>query len=192
MTSKKKGALAPLTAADLTERKEEAMGELLALIGRADGGDKTALAQLQTIYAGLPEIAQKLTGLQATAERNLFAHYSPGARETLITQLQNERKRLAGDDPSPLERILANRIALDWAASLEADRRCVLAPGESRTLALSDFYEKQAERAHRRLMRSTKTLAEVRKLLRPSVQVNIAEKQVNVAGDVHTAKESLA
>lgn len=168
----------------------EALVEIIAL---ADKGDAAALARLKEVYAELPALAGHLTGMQYNAENDALALYAPGARETLLAQVRKMRKELAGDDPSPLERLLANRIVLDWLHTYEADRQYTLKPGESRSLALSDFYAKQQDRAQRRLLRSIKTLAEVRKLLRPAVQVNIADKQVNVAGDVHTgAKEIIA
>ena len=56
----------------------------------------------------------------------------------------------------------------------------------SMSLAQVEHYQKQAERAQRRLLRETKTLAEMRRLLRPAVQINVADQQVNVAGEVHT------
>lgn len=36
--------------------------------------------------------------------------------------------------------------------------------------------------AHKRLLSALKTLAEVRRLMLPTVQVNIAEQQVNLGG----------
>jgi hypothetical protein len=165
---------------------------LLELIGEADRGDAEALSRLRVVYAAIPEIANHLSGLQYNAEHEALAHYAPGGREATLAECRKMRKELAGDNPSPLERLLAGRIVLDWLHALEADRQYQLKPGESRSITLSDFYAKQQERAHRRLMRSTKTLAEVRKLLRPAVQVNIADKQVNVAGDVHTGVKEAA
>jgi hypothetical protein len=43
------------------------------------------------------------------------------------------------------------------------------------------------DRAHRRYLSAIKTLATVRKLALPVLQVNIAKKQVNVAGACLTA-----
>ena len=41
---------------------------------------------------------------------------------------------------------------------------------------------KRLDRAQRRYLAASKTLAQMRKLRVPAVQVNIGEKQVNVAG----------
>ena len=84
--------------------------------------------------------------------------------------------------------MLIRRIALDYLASLQADRARSLAPGESRSLELSRYYDQQADRAHRRFLASVESLARVRRLITP-LQINIAEQQVNVAGNVTTGKD---
>jgi len=79
--------------------------------------------------------------------------------------------------------MLIRRISLDYLATLQAEQQRALAPGESRSLELSRFYDQQADRAHRRFLASVESLARVRKLITP-IQINIAEQQVNVAGNV--------
>ncbi len=49
------------------------------------------------------------------------------------------------------------------------------------TLAQGDYHQRRIDRAHRRYLASIKALAQVRRLLTPAVQVNIAERQINVA-----------
>ncbi len=51
------------------------------------------------------------------------------------------------------------------------------------SIALADHYQKCIDRAHRRYLSALKALAEVRKL-NVTVQLNIARRQVNVAGAV--------
>ena len=50
------------------------------------------------------------------------------------------------------------------------------------TIAQSEHGQRRIDRAHRRLMMTLKTLATVRRLAVPSIQVNVANQQVNVAG----------
>ncbi len=51
--------------------------------------------------------------------------------------------------------------------------------GEGLTLVQSDFHQRRIDRTHRRLMSTIKTLATVRRLAVPSVQINVARQQVN-------------
>lgn len=57
----------------------------------------------------------------------------------------------------------------------------IYAANGSMTLGLAQHYQKCIDRAHRRYLSALKALAEVRKL-NVTVQLNIARKQVNVAG----------
>ncbi len=50
-----------------------------------------------------------------------------------------------------------------------------------RTIAQAELALKRQTMAHKRLLSALKTLAEVRRLMVPTLQVNIAEQQVNVA-----------
>jgi hypothetical protein len=53
---------------------------------------------------------------------------------------------------------------------------------DSMTLDLGMYYQKSIDRAHKRYLSAIKSLAVVRKLAIPVLQVNIAKKQANVAG----------
>ncbi|MFC1611640.1 hypothetical protein ACFL6C_11830 [Myxococcota bacterium] len=67
-----------------------------------------------------------------------------------------------------------------WLALQQAELTLVQHKISSSTHA--EFLDKRVDRAQRRYLQAIKTLAQVRRLLRPSVQVNIAEQQVNVGG----------
>ncbi len=47
---------------------------------------------------------------------------------------------------------------------------------------MADYMDRHRDRAERRYVQAVKALAQVRKLLGPSIQVNIGRNQVNVAG----------
>ena len=49
------------------------------------------------------------------------------------------------------------------------------------TLRQADFQQRRIDAAHRRFLASVRTLAQVRKLALPTLQVNIGTNQVNVA-----------
>ncbi len=54
-------------------------------------------------------------------------------------------------------------------------------PGNPLTWEEDERHRKRIDQAERRYVRSIKALAEVRRIQLPTVQVNIGEKQVNVA-----------
>jgi hypothetical protein len=189
VATKEKSLALPEAETILAEfrEKRESSG-LLELVRVADRGDTEALSRLRVLYAAAPELAQALSSWQYAVEREILGDTQLGITETFAVQANHLRKQLAGADPSPIEALCVNRIILDHLHALKSEQLLQHKMNGSLALAQADFYQKQAERAQRRLLRSVKTLAEVRKLLRPTLQVNIAERQVNVAGDVHTVE----
>jgi hypothetical protein len=102
-------------------------------------------------------------------------------QEALCRKIEAVRDELAGPNPTPLERILCERVALCWFDANETDRRFGI---ERSGISFQDaeYRESRRDRAHRRFLAACKTLASVRRLAGPAIQVNIARKQVNVAG----------
>ena len=160
---------------------------LLSAIADADAGDTEALARVREAFQDAPAVADQLSGLAWNTEAAILSGVPAGAAELFRQQVTNLRRALRQEGTgSTVESLLIRRIGLDYLASLQADRAKALAPGETRSLELARFYEQQADRAHRRFLASIESLARVRKLITP-IQINIAERQVNVAGDVRSS-----
>jgi hypothetical protein len=166
-----------------TEAARGKPGELLALTDRAQGGDKSALPALRELLAD-PTFVDLLGGdLAKQAQLTLIDKYSGQnllVKETLARKLDLMRAELAGDKPTPLERLLADRVEACWLHlhHLEA----VYAGKGSMSLELGSYYQRSISAAQKRYLAAIKTLALVRRLAVPVLQVNIARKQVNVAG----------
>ena len=81
-------------------------------------------------------------------------------------KMQTIADAAAGPDPSPLERLLADRIGLCWGhlALAESDYLRRLNEG-GLSLPMADFLDRHRDRAHRRYLQAVKALAQVRKLL---------------------------
>lgn len=155
---------------------------LFDAIAKADSGDTVALVTLRAMLRNTPEIAETVSNLAYNAESAILANVPAGAAELFRQQTTTLRQRLRREGTgSELESMLIRRIALDYLASLQAERQRAISPGDTRSLDLAQFYDQQANRAHRRFLASVESLARIRKLITP-IQINIAEQQVNVAG----------
>jgi hypothetical protein len=97
----------------------------------------------------------------------------------MSTKMAQLRAELCGASPTALERLLADRAVLCWFQVHQFE--LIYASKDALTLTLAQHYQKCIDRAHRRYLSSLKARAEVRKLS-VTVQLNIARKQVNVAG----------
>lgn len=157
--------------------------ELLALTLRAEKGDKTAIPALRE-YLKVPAVVDVLGGdLAKQAQLTLINKLSGQNllfKESLTRKLELMREELAGSNPTPLERLLVERIVACWLHLHHLE--ITYASKESMALELGSYYQRSISSAQKRYLAAIKTLAVVRKLAVPVLQVNIAKKQVNVAG----------
>ncbi len=167
------------------ERKRDGDGNLArinALFKRVEKGDARAAEQLRPLLDGTPGTWEFLGDLAGHAQRawlDLASGDNRVSREAFERTVRRMRADLLGPSPTPLERLLVERVVACWLQvyyleSLYAQR---LAAGGSPTWAGDDGHQRRQERAHRRYLSAIKALAQVRRLLVPMVQVNIAEQQ---------------
>lgn len=121
-------------------------------------------------------VAEKLTGEAVGGDQHTG----------VVEDIMAHASELAGPNPRPIERTLAESASLAWAA-LRFTEASELAAG-SRSLALAAYSLSRLDHAHRRYVSALKTLAQVRRLSGPSVQVvNIGgQNQTNVIGSPPT------
>src|SRR5262245_40894727 len=116
--------------------------ELLALMDRAQTGDKTALPALRELLKD-PAVVDALGGDLAKQAQltliNKFSGQNLVFRESLTRKLDLLRDELAGPNPTPLERLLVERIVACW---LHLHRlETIYAARESMSLELGSYYE---------------------------------------------------
>ncbi len=158
-----------------------------ALLSKCEKGDKKAHAELRDKakkfppaalreFAALGDVAEfaEQAIIKRMAGDNLFLH------ETVKHKTDVIRADLRGLNPPPLELLLIDRIALCWL-SLHYYEILEAQTTGGTSVAWAEFHERRLERAQKRYQSAIKALAQVRKLQLPNVQVNIGEKQVNIA-----------
>ena len=171
------------------KRKEQKLKEshhpepdrILAVIDRADNGDRTALKELRKTLVDFPGFISLLGGdLALQAEALLVGKFSqlPTVREAISANLNALRTELAGTNPTPVERLLVERVVACWLQVAYADAR--IAGVERGSIELGDYLQRQQDRAHRRYLAALKMLAVVRRLALP-IRVDL-----KVAGRVET------
>jgi hypothetical protein len=157
--------------------------ELFALVKRAEDGDETALPAVKDLL-NRPGAIDLLGGnLARLARQTLIGKFSGKNlvfKEALNRQVEQLQAEVAGPAPTPLERLLAERVAVCWLHLHHLEQ--LYSQKESMTIELGAYYQRCISAAHKRYLAAIKTLAVVRKLAVPILQVNIAKKQVNIAG----------
>lgn len=101
--------------------------------------------------------------------------YMTGGAPTATEIMRHDRKILLGQlgyNVAPmLERMLIESVVLAW-----------MRYNDELTIVQAEFRERRLSAAQRRYLRAVETLARIRRLALPALQVNIADKQVNLAG----------
>lgn len=150
----------------------------------AEKGDRSALPRVRELVDEFPSMVDELGDLTQIAQSVMIDRTSSDS--VLIREAQ-ERKlvaltaQIAGPDPSILERLLADQIVLCWQHVRSVE--IIYAQARDYTSSAGDYYERCIDRAQKRYLNAIKTLASVRRLELPAMQVNIAAeggKQLNV------------
>ena len=89
-----------------------------------------------------------------------------------------EPRELEGPNPTSIERLLAERASLCWFIVHWYENAYANADGWN--ISQADFQHRKIDKAHARFLSAVRSLAQVRKLALPTLQLNIAKNQVNV------------
>jgi hypothetical protein len=162
-------------ALELSEETTHRLAELRALSEKAEAGDKEARKELRLmVRASSPEVIGRASDVGRRAGRTL-AHTAAGGdpltEEALYAKLDTMRAEIAGEDPTPLEVLLTERVVSLWMLTtllevlIATQYRRNVGDGPER---LSPSYIIQQSRilesATRRYLAAIKELARVRKL----------------------------
>jgi hypothetical protein len=177
-------------ALELSDETRERLAELRAVSEKAEAGDKEAREELRRlVHSSSPEVIGRAADIARKAGRTLVgtaAGRDPLTEEALYAKLDAMRTEIAGEDPTPLEVLLTERVVLLWMFTsllevlMATQYRKDVGDGSER---LSPAYLLQQSRilesATRRYLAAIRELARVRKLQAntPAVQQNV---QINL------------
>jgi hypothetical protein len=151
---------------------------------QSEKGDHAELDEVRAALDTAPGVVKELGDLGRAAllmEVDSFAGKNVLMREAQKRYLAQLQTEIEGPNPSSLERLLAQEVVLCRQHLASAQALC--AALHEYSFAQGEFHERQIERAQRRYLAAIKTLAQIRRLELPAVQVNVAAeggKQINV------------
>jgi hypothetical protein len=159
------------------------MDELKVILQKAEQGDTTVLPALRAFMERIPGLWAARGDLAKATQKALIKQM---AGQNLLVQETFARKcaaltqELAGPTPSPVEQLLVERIVLCWLQLHSAEY--VWTQLQEATIQEAEFYQGWISKAQARYLAAIRTLAQVRRLGVPAVQVNIGQQQVNMTG----------
>jgi len=163
---------------------EAVVAQVNALLPDANAGNPGALAELRSALDAHPELWGEVGNVARQAELALVravAGHNGVAKEAIIRRLDTLRQELARPAPTPLELLVVDRVVVGWLAVAVAEGAYHQSLERGIHHADDEFHQRRVERAQRRYLAAIKALATVRRLGVPALQVNIGEKQINVA-----------
>jgi hypothetical protein len=169
---------------------KERLDKLRGLSEKAEAGDRGAREELkQALLESSPAIITRASDVSRKSQPLIIAVAAGGDPLTeyaLSVRLDMMRAELAGENPTPLEALLVERVVSAWILHelLEVLNSAQLAciPDVNRVPHPHlKFYLGWQEQIHRRLLSSIKTLAQVRRL-----QSGIPSSQTNLQIDLAT------
>jgi hypothetical protein len=96
------------------------------------------------------------------------------AKEAMKFHIEEMTKTLSHEQDGLLEKLLIEQIAFCWVRLSVLEQQYTNVMKGSHTLTLGLYWEKRLTAAHKRYQKACESLARVRKLLRPSLRMNVA------------------
>lgn len=177
-----------MRALELPDETKRSLEELRALSDKAEDGDKEARRELRAkLRVASPAVIARASDIGRKAQHLLVDTASAGdllTQEALSGRLDMMREEIAGENPTPLEVLLTERVVSCWMlvelfdVLMSAQLWKGTKPEARAPISYTLKMLKWQESANRRYLAAVRELARVRKLQAgTTVQVNT---QVNV------------
>jgi hypothetical protein len=175
---------------DVTKLTQEEITTFVDMVSRAYQAKKPAKEDLQAIRVFLkdyPEMCKAVFTLvdstQTLIINNLIGGYEVAeiAVEEYIVKIRDD---MGYHDAPMMEQLLIENIVTCWLHVQYCQGQIAMLIGKDRSIAILEFWEKRNTAAQRRYLAACESLAKVRKLRIPNIQMNFGEKQINVAGNL--------
>ena len=162
-------------------KQDEILEQLRQLVERAEQGDASVMGELRVALDANPWVWERfgdLTKQSQAAWLLLIAGRNLLLLESTQRKAERLRAELAGPKPSPVERLLVERIVSCWLQTNYADSAYAQLPKGANPAQHTAALQRQNS-AQQRYLQAVKVLATVRKLLRPGLSpVDLALRPV--------------
>jgi hypothetical protein len=156
----------------MPEHKKAEAEHALSVVQRADKGDKAALAELGTVFKSFPALVDFFG--KSRVENTLVHRLGdlPTNREAIRAKMESTRADLAGPNPTPIERLLVDRVVACWLQLAVADKMAADGDGCSMTVVEAEYRQRRQNHANKRYLAALRTLAVVQRLAKP-IRLNV-------------------
>ena len=151
------------------------------LIKRAAVGDQAAFDELTArCRATGDDFRHWLDAAVVAKQQTRVSTRDLVLRHSVTDDISGIQRDLSKLTDGPSEDLIVRRAALSAVNARLADLEHVRAIADGRDTATIDALDRRRDRAHKRLLQCLEALAQVRRLNRPAVQVNVGDGNVNI------------
>lgn len=157
--------------------------------------DPHAVAELRSYLQAMPDLCAALGDTTLHLQNRLVDRIAPHPVNQIALRQQTAAMRdgLGRRGATQLEQLLIDHAILCWLRLQDVELSYSSAMDRPLPLDQVDYWDRHLAAAQRRFLHALETLARARRLLLPTLQVNIAAdggQQVNVVGDLHPSSPS--
>lgn len=169
------GEIQPINGHSTPADRKAQITPLQAIVELLKRGHREVLPRLRELLREQPEVWQYVGNLAAQSRRawiELAGGKDDLLKESVAIYMEEKAKQIAGENPTPLEQLLAERIVahelrVDYLEALEAqDERAEGTP-------IGEFRLKKQEIADRQLGRAMKLLTDVRAMMSRKIAIEV-------------------
>jgi hypothetical protein len=181
----------------LAKLEQQQITDFVEIVARAYKSKKPGKEDLQKIRKFLreyPAMCPAVFGLAETIQDTTIKKMveQEPARIAIEEHLVNIRNELGYHDAPIMEKLLIENIVTAWLRVQWLEYQLTLFMGREARFAELEFWERRLSMAQRRYLAACESLAKIRKMNIPALQLNIGNKQINVAGRVQATKNERA
>jgi hypothetical protein len=170
---------------------EEDADKLIELVTRAYKSKKPAKTDLNEIRKLLidhPEFCKAIFGAVEVVQTEIIKAMIGGEQEVPTVALEeyilSVRDEMGYHGAPIMEKLLIENIVTCWLRMQHYEQQLTFRMKGSYTLTILEFWERRLSVSQRRYLAACESLAKIRKMAIPAVQLNIGDKQINVAGNL--------
>ena len=163
--------------------------EFLTVIDRAYKAKNPAKEDLETIrkfLSAYPEFCQIVFNMGGVTRDRIVKDWVSGkiAKTAIQEQVNYLRDGMGYQEAPIMEKMIIDNIATCWLRLQYIDYAVAAKMAGDFNIRHMEFWQKSLATAQKSYLAACETLAKVRKMRLPNIQLNIGEKQVNVASDL--------
>ena len=172
-----------MSQSELMEQYQEIADEFLNLLDstNVDKPAKKDVKALRNFLREHPELWAFVGDLTEQAILHLIekTQGKPGLKESLKTGYRQLQKELGMETSPPLERLLIQQVVMAWLRLSYVEYWYTDNTEGGELIRRVDHWDRRLNAAQRRFLRACSTLARIRKMNLPPIQVNIGRNQIN-------------